>query len=855
MYAALAFLFCSLGSGQQIRAAAPESDLTLSTASTEPVRFMAVHGRRAAILGYSKDGLEIWAWPFQILTGYRIGIRPRNSASEFDGNLLLRRIDYRPDSVTRIYIGPDFVVSERLFVPLDQPSAIITYKVEGRGQVDILLHFIPVLDLMWPASIGGQSTAWNETLSGYVISDTAVGYTATITSRNVVAHDNTENSAIRYGDELAFAIRPNASAQVFIALNRTGSPGTLVNQLVADAPALEQQAAAHYADLGRNGLQIETPEQDVNRAITWSEIALDQAWVCNPDLGCGLVAGYGPSRNARRPQYAWFFAGDGLVATDSLVSAGEYDRARAELEFILKYQDQNTGMIWHEISQSAGYIDWAGKYPYMFVHVDITFQFLGVVARYVEASGDIDFAREHWSAIEAAFRYCQSLVDPATRLPRVPSDKEGSNEQDRESDELSLSAGWLDAASAFATLARQTNHLQQQAQADRVIQPAREAIAVRYWDNGRQFWISGHTMSGSEIFDQRSRPSELISKHVFTPEQDEILLDKIASSKFQTDWGSRGLSSGSNAFDPDSYAQGSVSALNTTGIAETFWSEHRPASAFPIWSSILPWIWLDSPGHIHEVLAGDYYHQQSESVPEQTWSSAGFLSATARGLLGLRINSMSNQIAFSPHLPAEWHDVAVRNVRMQHAELDLRLQRSEENIELTITNRGNPTSFVFDPQVPLGARLLSSECANRRLTAFVERNAHDEHTRLAFRAPQGTIRCEIRFQGGVEVIAPHLVPLLGNPSTGIKITSVDLRDSSLIVEADVNDARAASFEIETPWKSSSVDGGVIRRIAGNLYRFDLDQGSMKPDSFGYSHHRAVIHFEGRMPRGDRGSAK
>ena len=205
--------------------------------------------------------------------------------------------------------------------------------------------------------------------------------------------------------------------------------------MAADKTALEQQAAAHYAELMRDALQIETPDEEVNRALAWSEIALDQAWVCDPDLGCGLVAGYGPSRNARRPQYAWFFAGDGLIATDGLVAAGEYDRARAELEFILKYQDRKTGMIWHELSQSAGHIDWAGKYPYMFVHVDITFQFLSALSRYVEASGDIDFAKQHWSAIESAYRYCQSVIDPATNLPRIPPDKEGGNEQDRESDE------------------------------------------------------------------------------------------------------------------------------------------------------------------------------------------------------------------------------------------------------------------------------------------------------------------------------------------------------------------------------------------------------------------------------------
>ena len=105
---------------------------TLSTDSVGPVRFVGAHGRRSAILGYPQNGLEIWAWPFQILSGYRIGIRTQGAATEVNGDLLLRRIEYDPDAVTPIYIGPDFVVCEKLFVPLDLAGAIITYTVEGR---------------------------------------------------------------------------------------------------------------------------------------------------------------------------------------------------------------------------------------------------------------------------------------------------------------------------------------------------------------------------------------------------------------------------------------------------------------------------------------------------------------------------------------------------------------------------------------------------------------------------------------------------------------------------------------------------------------------------------------------------
>jgi hypothetical protein len=203
---------------------------------------------------------------------------------------------------------------------------------------------------------------------------------------------------------------------------------------------------------------------------------------------------------------------------------------------------------------------------------------------------------------------------------------------------------------------------------------------------------------------------------------------------------------------------------------------------------------------------------------------------------------VSNQIAFSPHIPPEWHELTVRNVRMQHAALDLQIHRDDGHIALTVTNRGRPASFVFDPELPLGARLLGSECGNRRVANSMERNAQDQHVRLAFTMPQGTTHCVIRFQGGVELISPHLVPLLGSSSTGIKITSIELSDKSLSVEADVNDAGAASFEIVTPWKSASAEGGTIHQIGSDLYQVDLDRAGTASDSFGYSHRRAVVRF-------------
>ena len=276
----------------------------------------------------------------------------------------------------------------------------------------------------------------------------------------MVSHDEVLNSAQpgTSGKRLAFAVRAGGksdhSVTVVVARNDDGSSNVpaRMKDLLGSQANFETEARSHYAELLGSTLRIETPDKAVNQQLAWAQIALDQAWVCNPVLGCGLVAGYGPSRDARRPQYAWFFAGDALIAIEALVHTGDYDRAREALTFIAKYQDAGTGMIWHELSQSADPADWATRYPYMFVHVDITFQYLTAVERYVSASGDTPFLQQHWPGIEAAYRYCGSLINAEDGLPRIPSTKEGGDEQNRLSDDLGLSASWVAASAAFARI-------------------------------------------------------------------------------------------------------------------------------------------------------------------------------------------------------------------------------------------------------------------------------------------------------------------------------------------------------------------------------------------------------------------
>jgi glycogen debranching enzyme len=819
--------------------------LTWSTDSTQPARFIAVHGRRSALFGYSEHGLEVWAYPLQVVDSLGVAFRQQGATMQIDGRSVLRRIEYRPEAVTRVYVGPDFVVREKLFVPLDARGAILSYEVDGARTVDIVVRFNPVLNLMWPAGIGGQEAAWNAAASGYLLSEPLHRYTALVTSPNIIAHDETPNATRRVGDSpgVAFTMRASSghAAEIVIAAGLAGEdPAAIAKELLGNRGALEQTAAQHYRDVLDRGLQIETSDPEVDRALEWSQVALDQAWVCNPDLGCGQVAGYGPSRKARRPQYAWFFAGDGMVATHALLAAGRHERAREELEFILKFQDRKTGMIWHELSQSAGVMEWR-KYPYMFVHVDLSYDFLGVVAEYYSVTGDLQFVTKNWNAIQSAYRYCRSLLDPKTGLPRIPGDKQGFNEQDPLSDELTLSASWVTAAEAFATLATATGRHAVATAALNESQQARRNVNSRYWDEPRRFWISGHTRAGASVMDRDIRPVAVVQESLFSAEQRSSVLNELASADFQTDWGTRGKAASDPTYDPNLYASGSVWALATATVASAFWAEHRPTTAFAIWSALVPWSTLDSPGHLHETLAGDFYHEEMESVPEQTWSSAAFLTTAVQGLLGMRVDAARHRLQFAPHLPPQWNKITLRRIRVGASEVTLDLANSAGEMTLHIKNAGTPVRMSFDPELPLGAKLRNAQLDQREIAATVAQHPQDTHAHVEFDLPRGDTVLDIGYSGGVAIVPGNPRPVIGNGSRAVKVVSESLSDRVYTIELDHLAAQSAHIELRTPWKIEDVHGATFEMLTPSSYRLDID-ASQNEESGAYRRSKVIVTF-------------
>jgi glycogen debranching enzyme len=817
--------------------------LMFSTSDAGSSRFVAAHGERALLMGYSGSGLEAWAYPFQLFRNYRIQFLPRGAAA-VNGPAILRRTEYHPEEIVRTYVGPGFEVREHLFVPRDRPGVALTYDVTGRRTIKIKVTLLPVLDLMWPGAIGGQDLNWVPSLQGYVISERTTGMRAILASPQEIDHTGVVNATHRQDLTQSMVLRPSRGrAQVFAVLEKSAQPhGEELRSVEDNFDALRTEAHAHSQTVLESGIQINTPNAALNRAFAWSKIALDQAWVCNDPIGCGEVGGYGPSRPERRPQYAWFFAGDGLVATEGLLADGDTARAQQELAFIFHYQNPENGMIWHEISQSANYVDWSGKYPYMYVHVDITFQFLATLADDYEGTGDLDFIRAHWGGIKRAWDYCRSLIDPATALPQIPAGKEGGNEQDRMREDAGLSAAWAAASDAYRRLALALGETSEAEAAARAHDAAQTALAGRYWNPQKQFWIAGFAEDGHAMTDERSH-SGLLGYGVLPPAQEDVALDRLASAHFETDWGTRSMSDASPNYKPDSYGAGSVFELNTADTAEAFWRDHRPAIAWPVWASMLPALQLDSLGHVPEVLAGDVFHPQVESVPEQTWSSAGLLHSLSRGVFGLEIDAPAHRLTLAPHLNPRWGQVALRQLAVGATRVDVTIAQKPGEIDADFFAQGAPVHLRFAPQIPLGATNISASLDGRPISVAVEQHAEDEHAGTEIELPPGTLHCSIVYDGGARVFVPEGHPIPGAASHALKLTSLRLVGHRLMVDADVAAPEDASIELETPWKIQSVQGGRIADQHGLWSTLTLANASARRGT--YVHTTMTVEFSPR----------
>ena len=758
------------------------------TGPARPGGYVSAVGRRAVALGSETGSFEVWAWPLKVLYGFELAFKTPLYDQPIAGRDVARQVRVSPAGVTITYAHPAFTVTQRVFAPLHEPAVVSVLEVEAVRPIEIIARFRPALQYAWPAALGGQYVFWDDAQRMFVLSESrrqvnaVFGSPAATWATNNPAHtlaDQASELHIAVGDQGAIPMpRPGEPAGRLTTVRAAGIPiviagavaprdsvRALYRRVLAAAESLYRERAGHARRVLEETVALRSPDPVLDLAVPWAHLNLDAALACNPDLGCGLVAGYGPGGpTGYRPGFGWYFGGDAAINSLAMVGVGQTANVRqGVLRFFARYQRAD-GKITHEISQSAAKIPWFTEYPYAFYHGDTTPFWILAFGEYWKQTADTALVRELWPNLRKAYDWSRATDIDGDGLMENPAAGAGALEvgdlQVGIKSDVYLSGGWVAALDRFARMAEALGHraLADSARATRAT--AVRTLESRLWIPSRQqyaFAVLEHNQVNESL---TAWPATAMSFDVFDATRGAAMAVRLASSEIMTDWGARPLAASSRLFDPLHYNNGAVWPFVTGWVALAQYRYHNaPAGKFAL-DAITRTTFDESLGRNPEVISGGLYKPLDTAVPQQFFATSMVLTPLIRGLLGIEVDAPAHRLTMAPHLPPDWDSLGARNIVIAGATVDLALRRTAGGMRLDLTRRGAvfPIDVVFSPAFALGSVLDTAP-------------AGDVHV-----STTGTLRDSLtltvqRTGPGFSLIAPRADVAIGDRSSALRVLS------------------------------------------------------------------------------------
>jgi hypothetical protein len=751
-----------------------------------PGAYLGEVGRRAALFGDETGAFEVWTWPVKLVRDLRLAFRIPDYDQPIPGATVAREVVVRDVGHTVTYSHATFTVRQHLLVPEDEPGVIILLDVETVRPLEVLVQMHADFNLAWPGGFGGGNIAWVEEAKAFRLAQggtrqyyALVGSPFAVAGTSHPAHD-----APMIPSQFTLRFDPAATATGFIPVVIAGgamprdSALAVYRRLLGDAGRYWEEKTTAHRKAAQTWLALDSPDPALDSALAWGLVNLHRQRVCNPDLGCGLVAGFGRAGAGNfRPGFGWYFGGDASINSLAMTAVGQRETVREGLAFLARYQRED-GKIPHEISHAAKRLPWFTEYPYTWFHGDTTPFWLLACASYWRASADTGFLRETWPAIVKAFRWSAATDGDGDGLMENPKAGAGAIEVGGlDADGLTdiyLAGVWVAALDGVAAMAEASGDAGVERDARALGSRARSALDRQFWNESRGLYafalLVGGTPQAPRLNDALTVwPATAMAFGLLDPERADRMLREMSSSLLTTDWGMRMLARTHPLYEPLHYNNGAVWPFVTGFGALAHYRYHRGWAGHELIRAVARTTFDFSRGRQPELMSGAFYQLLDTSVPDQFFASSMLVGPLARGLLGLDADAAGCRLTVAPHLPAEWDRASVRNVDVGCARLDLQIERGARTLRVRLTREsGRPTTVRLSPALPLGASLEGVTVNGASVQVTARETPHDLHADLETTLDTA-ITAEYRFRSGLEVAAPLHHPSPGDPSTGLRI--------------------------------------------------------------------------------------
>jgi len=757
-----------------------------------PGEYLGAVGSQAAWLGFETGEGEVWAHPMKVARDIALAFKVPEYPDPIPGNQVARRVEASPGHMKVTYSHAAFVVHQHILAPDDLPGILILLAVDAVIDLESHVEFQPVLQYAWPGGIGGQYLYWDQETRAFILSESLREHNAVIGSP--WATEASAHPAHRLAEAPSVFVIPVDRERAREELIPIGIVGGIApreevldnyRRLLERAGGLPEELldAARERWAGTFNFQLElgprTAPLPVNwsnllSVVEWAKVNLAEQRVCNPELGCGFVAGWGPSGTSFRPGFGWFFGGDAAINTLAMDATGQWEEVAEALRFLARYQRED-GKIPHEISQAAGRIPWFEDYPYAYYHADTTPYWMLALWHYWRASGDDDLLRELWPAYVRAYQWCLGVETDGDGIIENTTGGLGAIEVgglgEGMHQDIYLASVWITALQGTEEMARTLGNPTLASEAEALFQRARTTLNQRYWMPEEGYHAFGLLQGGGTNDNLTAWPSTALAFGLLDEEEAEGTLSHLAGDAISSQWGARLLSTESELYDPLHYNNGMVWPFMTGFVAWGQYRYRRPWAGFPLlhalWSLNSDW----ALGRHPENLSGAFYQTLEATVPHQFFASSMLLTPLTRGLLGWDPDAPGGKAALAPQPYPTWPGFEARNLRVGEVVLGIDYERGPGEVVVRIESQGPDLELTYTQPIPLGARSIQVEGVPQGSTQHQVTGRHDIQHQVTLPMTQGRpVNLSFRWEGGLEVYTgfdEDFQP--GEPSKGPRI--------------------------------------------------------------------------------------
>jgi hypothetical protein len=799
-----------------------------------PGIYLGDEGRRAAVFGTETGGFEVWVWPVKLIRDLDLAFKVPEYDDPIAAATVARDVIARPEGFSIVYSHASFTVTEHVFVPLDEPGIIVLLEVQTVRPLDVQVRLHADFNLAWPGSFGGANISWQDDGKRFLLTQGGVRqYNAFLGSpyasggTSHPAHDAPllpSQFTLRF--DTAQATREFIPIVVAGGAMARDSAERVYQRLLAGAEAYWRAKTGHYRALQQKQLALHSPDGALDLALEWAKVNLDQQLVCNPDLGCGLVAGFGRAGPGNfRPGFGWFFGGDAAINSLAMDGLGQLALVKQGLEFFAKYQRAD-GKITHEISQAAARLPWFTDYPYTFFHGDTTPFWILACYRYWLASGDDAFLRSLWPKIVLGFRWSAATDGDGDGLMENPLAGAGAIEVGGLGDNLLtdiyLAGVWVAALDGLRDMAGALAASDVQRDADTMFTRARARLESAFWLERAGIYAFA-LLQGVQTNDALTVwPATAMSFGLLEAARADRMLREIGSSKLTTDWGVRSLSREHRLYDPLHYNNGTVWGFVTGFAALAHYRYHRGWAGFDLVRDVARSGFDFARGRNPELMSGAFYRPLDTAVPQQFFATSMLVSPLVQGLLGLSADAPRRRVTVAPHLPADWDSARVTGFPIGTDALDVMFERGPGHYTVRLRRPAGdqPLELDVSPALPLGARVTGITVDGRAARFTPQQTSHDLHApvRMSLRAAANV---EIRFAGGAEIVSPDETVQVGSSSGALRVLDFRRDGNVYVVEVEGVPGREYELLVRSQAAPAAVQGAGPPQRRGALWALPL----------------------------------